>query len=82
LQHGGRVRLEQSRYARSSPRRLLDLYGLWKVDTDTQWRLTLSNLLHQNAVQENGYLHDGGQLTQTATYPTTVTVRLMLEMKL
>jgi outer membrane receptor protein involved in Fe transport len=82
LQHGGRVRLEQSRYARSSPRRLLDLYGLWKLDTDTQWRLTLSNLLHQNAVQENGYLHDGGQLTQTATYPTTVTVRLMLEMKL
>jgi hypothetical protein len=76
------VRLEESRFNYTSVRRVLDAYGLWKLDTDTQLRLSLSNLLHQNSVQENGYLFNGGELNQTTTSRSFTTVRLMLEMKL
>lgn len=82
LQQGGWVRLSENQFAHNSVRRTLDIYGLWKVDPSTQLRLSLSNLLQQDNVQENNYRYGGGSLEQANTYPTVATIRLQLEMKL
>lgn len=66
-----------------SVKRQLDAYGLWKVDGKTQWRLSLTNLLHQ--VQRYDMSYDGGadgRLSQTSLYPSYTAIRLALELKL
>jgi iron complex outermembrane receptor protein len=38
-----------------SQKRVMDLYGLWRVDASTSWRLTLSNLDPRNYVTDRSY---------------------------
>lgn len=65
-----------------SQKRVLDLYGLWRVDSRTAWRVTLSNLGPRNYVTgsqfNNGAVSDVSN-TQNRSWTS---VQIMLEMKL
>ena len=70
----------QSRY--STPKRVVDVYGLWKFDAKTSLRISLSNVLHQDNVSSNSYIApQGGTIVQTTLNPTTVVARAMFEHK-
>lgn len=79
---GGQLRLSSNEYASLAPRRTLDVYGLWKIDSKTQLRLSLANLLHQDMVQWRSYANAAGSVAQTTTYETAPVMRLTLELKL
>ena len=49
-----------------TPRRALDLYGLWKFDPKHQLRVSLSNALHQHSYNETLFAEPGRtSLTQS-----------------
>jgi outer membrane receptor for ferrienterochelin and colicins len=79
---GGPVRLSESQTASVSIRRRLDVYGLWKADANTQWRLSVSNMLHQDQKSEDVHVGATSTLVQRTRTPSPAAVRLALEMKL
>ncbi|MES2048965.1 MAG: TonB-dependent receptor [Pseudomonadota bacterium] len=82
FQNGGLVRIsvEQTNY--SIPKRVLDLYALWKFDAKTNLRVSISNGLHQENVSVSTYTSPDGILNRISSTPTTVAVRAMLEYKI
>ena len=65
-----------------SQKRVMDVYGLWRVDSTTAWRLTLSNLdpRHYNA---GNYYSSGGVTETNNTFNRSWTnVLIQLEKKL
>lgn len=82
FQSGGWVRLSAAATESLPVRRSLDAYGLWKIDSKTQLRFSLTNLLHQQQVEENVYQSVGGTQDQTVTAPSFTTFRVALELKL
>jgi outer membrane receptor protein involved in Fe transport len=81
-QAAGPVRQSAQVYFSGSPKRELDLYGLWKVDGKTQLRISASNLLRRQAVESHDYTDADGTHRRTTTTPTYATVRMMLEWQL
>ncbi|WP_342120169.1 TonB-dependent receptor plug domain-containing protein [Pseudoduganella sp. OTU4001] len=81
-QGGGEVRISDKQYAYSVPKRALDVYGLWKFTPKTQLRLSASNTLHQDNLNQSIYVDAGGRRSDTTITPTSVLFRAMLEMKL
>jgi outer membrane receptor protein involved in Fe transport len=81
FQSGGPVRLSTTQSAYTKPRRTLDLYGLWKFDPETQLRVSLANVLHQDNVATATYFDDTGMLQRTATTPTSTVARATLELR-
>ncbi|MFZ6721352.1 TonB-dependent receptor plug domain-containing protein [Undibacterium sp. Ji49W] len=88
FQDGGFVRIskeslpypkEQSSY--SVPKRVLDLYALWKFDAKTNLRVSIGNALHQDNINASIYTDSDGTTRQTNTTPTTVAARVMFEHK-
>lgn len=79
---GGTVALSANQLASSTARRQLDAYASWKVDARTQWRLTLSNLLQQDQVDDSVYVDANGQRRQLTVAPSDTVIRLALELKL
>lgn len=65
-----------------SQKRVLDLYGLWRVDASTAWRLTLSNLDPRNYV--TGSQFNNGAISEVANTQNRswTQVQIMLEKKL
>lgn len=63
-------------------KRVLDLYGLWRINDRTGLRLTLSNALGQNYVSSNTYVNGAVNETATVTSPSWRSVQLRLEMKI
>jgi hypothetical protein len=65
-----------------SQKRVLDLYGLWRIDASTAWRLTLSNLdpLHYNT----GSIYDGNGVRENSNTQNRswTNVQILLEKKL
>jgi outer membrane receptor for ferrienterochelin and colicins len=59
----------------------LDVYGRWKFTPKIQTRLTLSNVLRQDSEDESSYFDEFGRLSQTSINPSSMNVRLNLEMK-
>jgi iron complex outermembrane receptor protein len=45
---GYSTRLSAEQLTTISQKRVMDVYGLWRVDSSTAWRLTLSNLDPRN----------------------------------
>lgn len=82
FQQGGLVRLSDNEITALAVRRSLDLYGLWKIDTKTQVRVSGSNLLQQDHVIDYTYFDSAGSSEQTTTIDTAATLRVALEMKL
>ncbi|MDO8178354.1 MAG: TonB-dependent receptor [Undibacterium sp.] len=81
FQNGGPVRISVEQSAYSIPKRVLDLYALWKFDPKTNLRVSLGNVLHQDNISATTYVDAKGSLMRTTTTPTTVAVRAMLEHK-
>lgn len=81
-QGGGPVRLSERLSAASSPKRELDLYALWKFDDRTRLRLSASNLLGQDRIEESRYRDQGGELHTTMATTARPTLRLSLERQL
>jgi phage major head subunit gpT-like protein len=82
FQNGGPVRISENQYAYSVPKRSLDLYGLWEFSPKSKLRVSLANALHQDNVSQSSYVYaDGGRLSDTTITPTSVTMRVLLEMK-
>ena len=65
-----------------SQKRVLDLYGLWRVDARTAWRLTLSNFDPRNYV--TGSQFNNGAISEVSNTQNRnwTNVQIMLEMKL
>lgn len=81
FQDGGLVRISDAQSSYSVPKRVLDLYALWKFDAKTNLRASIGNAVHQDNINVSIY-DDGKRYTrQTNTTPTTVMARLMFEHK-
>jgi outer membrane receptor for ferrienterochelin and colicins len=78
---GGLVRTSINQSRNQSARRELDVYGLWKFTPKIQTRLTLSNILRQDNESESSYFDEFGRLSQTSINPSSMNVRLNLELK-
>lgn len=82
FQRGGLVRLSSREMVRSSVKRSLDIYGLWKMDAKTQLRLSAANLLRQDQTVDRRYADGNGVLDESRTTRTFPLYRLTVEMKL
>ena len=81
FQTGGPVQISVTQSSYSVPKRVLDVYALWKFDPKTNLRVSLGNTLHQDNISVSTYSDVNGYSKQTSTTPTTVTARVMLEHK-
>jgi outer membrane receptor protein involved in Fe transport len=81
-QAGGPVRQAAQVKLGSSPKRELDLYALWKVDTRTQLRVAGSNLLRQSATEWHEYTDADSIRRRTTITPGAASLRIVLERQL
>jgi hypothetical protein len=65
-----------------SQKRVMDVYGLWRVDSSTAWRLTLSNLNPLN--YNTGSVYSGNGVTENSRTQNQswTNVQILLEKKL
>ncbi len=78
---GGPVRVSDKQTSRTSARRDLELYALWKYDMRNQIRVGLSNVLAQDYHNESTYQEAGRLLKSSSISPGVMMVRATLEMK-
>jgi outer membrane receptor for ferrienterochelin and colicins len=81
FQNGGLVKLSETQNALTGVKRVLDLYGVWTLDTKSQFRLAVNNILRQNNIAAAQYFHSNGSLLQTTISPTSATIRATYEQK-
>lgn len=79
FQQGGPVTLSANQTAAAGVKRLLDLYGLWKLSAQTQLRLVASNVLRQDYASYASYFDDAGRFDQVTRAATNRTIKLTLE---
>ncbi|CAN7433362.1 TonB-dependent receptor plug domain-containing protein [Massilia sp. LjRoot122] len=79
---GGPVRVSVNQRAYVAPRRELDWYALWKFDAKRQLRFAISNMFHQDFVNDNTY-EDArfGSQNRSFTFPQGVRYRATYELK-
>jgi iron complex outermembrane receptor protein len=79
---GYTTRLSAEQLATISQKRVMDLYGLWRVDGSTAWRLTLSNLDPRN--YNTGSVYSGNGVTENSRTQNRswTNVQILLEKKL
>ncbi|MCC2955320.1 TonB-dependent receptor [Massilia sp. IC2-477] len=79
---GGPVRVSINQRAYVAPRRELDWYALWKFDAQRQLRFAISNIFHQDFVNESTY-EDAriGSQTRNMVFPQGVRYRATYELK-
>jgi iron complex outermembrane receptor protein len=79
---GYNTRLSAEQLTVISQKRVMDLYGLWRVDGSTAWRVTLSNLDPRN--YNTGSFYNGNGVTENSnTHNRSWTnVQILLEKKL
>ena len=65
-----------------SQKRVIDLYGLWRVDARTAWRVTLSNLDPQYYTTGNQFANSTLQENSLTRNRTWTNVQIMLEKRL
>jgi len=82
FRQGGPARLSVSQRVYVVPRRELDWYALWKFDAKRQLRFAISNIFHQDFVDERSY-EDArfGTQTRSTTFPQGVRYRATYEFK-
>lgn len=82
LNPGYSTQVSAAQAAWTGSKRVLDVYGLWRINDRTGLRLTLSNALGRDYVSSSRF--DNGAVTETATTtaPSWRSVQLRLEMKL
>ena len=82
FQNGGPVRISVEQSSYSIPKRVVDVYALWKFDAKANLRISVGNALRQDNISASTYAGLNGTTTRTTTTPTTMTVRAMLEYKI
>lgn len=82
FQSAATTRLSLTQTIKSPAKRLLDLYGLWKINPAVQLRISLANLLAEDHIAESYYADLNGQREQFTTSRTNRTARALLEIKL
>lgn len=79
LQTGGTVRSSLTETVSGSVVRSVDTYAVYRVDRHLQWRLALSNLLHQDTWSESRVQDMNASVTRSQRERHAPTVRLTLE---
>ena len=82
FKNGGPVRLSDTQSLWTSPRRDLEMYGLWKFSPKNQLRVGLSNILAQDFVNQNTFIDDDlSSVRRTTDTPGEAILRVTMEMK-
>jgi outer membrane receptor protein involved in Fe transport len=81
FQNGGNLRISATETRFSSVKRTLDMFGLWKVNKQSQLRLALSDLLHQDVLEGSAFSDATGSLSQSSVSENDTSVRLTFETK-
>jgi outer membrane receptor for ferrienterochelin and colicins len=82
FRNGGPVRISATQSAYTTPRRDLEMYGLWKFDPKNQLRVGLTNILAQDYISENTFVFDdGGAVRRNTVTPGEAQLRVTLERK-
>lgn len=76
------TRLSAEQLTTVSQKRVMDVYGLWRVDSSTAWRLTLSNLDPRNYNTGSTYIGNGVTETSRTQSRSWTNVQILLEKKL
>jgi outer membrane receptor protein involved in Fe transport len=76
---GGHVRLSQNESTYASARRDLEMYGLWKLDSKLQLRVSIANALRHDWISDRSYAGAAGSYGTRSTQPGKTWVRAMLE---
>ena len=79
---GYSTRLSAEQLTTISQKRVMDLYGLWRVDSSTAWRLTLSNLDPRNYNTGSDYNGNGVVENSYTQNRSWTNVQILLEKKL
>ena len=79
---GYSTRLSAEQLTTISQKRVMDVYGLWRVDSSTAWRLTLSNLDPRNYNTGSTYIGNGVTETSRTQSRSWTNVQILLEKKL
>jgi outer membrane receptor protein involved in Fe transport len=80
LQAGGPQRQSETRFIYLPSKRVLDLYALWKAPAGgSQWRASLSHLLHPDEVTQRRVLVQGSENLLEDRWRSGMTVRLQFE---
>jgi len=79
---GYTTRLSAEQLATVSQKRVMDVYGLWRVDGSTAWRLTLSNLDPRNYNTGSVYSSAGVVENSSTQNRSWTNVQILLEKKL
>ena len=79
---GYTTRLSAEQLTTISQKRVMDVYGLWRVDGSTAWRLTLSNLNPRNYNTGSVYSSAGVVENSNTQNRSWTNVQILLEKKL
>ena len=79
---GYNTRLSAEQLTTISQKRVMDVYGLWRVDSSTAWRLTLSNLNPLNYNTVSVYSGNGVTENSRTQNQSWTNVQILLEKKL
>ena len=81
-QAGANARLAAVQSVYNGPKRVVDVYGVWKLSPDLQMRVTALNLLHQDYENRNRYFVADSSFDQLTNSATNTVLRVTLEFKL
>ena len=81
FKNGGLVRQSATQSSYATVRRELEMYGLWKFDPKNQLRVSLSNILAQDAISDNTVSDRFGTVRRRNTTPGEVMLRATMEIK-
>ena len=79
---GSRTRLSENWFATGNSRRLWEAYGVWKITSNAQLRVTFNNIVEQAAVEDQTYVDNDGTFWQRSTDRIRRAVKLALEISL
>ncbi len=79
---GYSTRLSAEQLTTISQKRVMDVYGLWRVDSSTAWRLTLSNLNPLSYYTGSAYSGNGVTESSRTQNRSWTNVQILLEKKL
>ncbi|HEY0064853.1 MAG TPA: TonB-dependent receptor, partial [Telluria sp.] len=77
-QFDGAVQVTPQLRTYTGPERKLDMVALWKMDSKTQVRLTVTDALHQDRIYTQQYLDQ----TRSSRMSARTLLRVAMEMKL
>jgi iron complex outermembrane receptor protein len=79
---GYNTRLSAEQLVSVSQKRVMDVYGLWRLDGSTAWRLSLSNLDPRNYNTGSFYSATGLSENSRTQHRSWTNVQILLEKKL